>query len=173
MDTSDIKVLKLSGETLSLRERLEDVVQALDRDGCVLVKEATDLTTIEPVLLSNLNSSDTVTREIFLNECVKQIIFTARKDDFYITAYQAYKVGFGSEEVFGREKQWREMAAMAGLVGASCIHLGGSRTVQWKIKVDKGIRGEVTSDTATLNANGGDMYGALQISPVWHVLIAI
>lgn len=75
--------------------------------------------------------------------------------------------------MFGRDKKWTELAAMAGLVGASCVHLGGGRTVQWKIKVDKGIRGEATGETATLNANGGDMYGALQTSHVWHVLIAI
>jgi hypothetical protein len=47
-------------------------VQALDRDGCILVKDATNLTTIEPALSSNLNTSDTVTREIFLNEVTFQ-----------------------------------------------------------------------------------------------------
>lgn len=81
MDISDIKALKLSGEVLSLTERLEDIVQALGRDGCILVKDATNLNTIEPALSSNLNTSDTVTREIFLNEVTFQRNFTAATNE--------------------------------------------------------------------------------------------
>ena len=54
------------------------------------------------------------------------------------------------------------MAAIARLVGDSCVYLARDKTVQWKIKVDKGIQGEDTGETATLNANGGDIYGAFK-----------
>lgn len=68
MDLSRIKVIKLNGEILWLGENLEEVVKALDEDGCLLLKEATDLTPVEPDLSINMNSLDAVKKEIVLNE---------------------------------------------------------------------------------------------------------
>lgn len=50
---------------------------------------------------------------------------------------------------------------MTGLISVSCTHLGGDSSIEWLIKVDKGIRGEATGNMYTVKANGGDMYYTL------------
>ncbi len=174
MDPPDVEILKLGGERLSLKKDLPEALQALERDGCLLLKGATDVTNIEHVLSSDMSSPEAVKKEIILNEVkvprcfaramannvkfVKTILFSARNDDFHIAAYEAYTTGVQDEEVVGRDPGWKEMATTTGLVGASCAHLWGDRDVSWIIKVDKGFRGEATRDMITMKANGGDMY---------------
>jgi hypothetical protein len=68
MDILDIEVYKLSGESLSLRENLKEAVEALDKDGCLLLKKATDLTTVESALSSDISSPEAITKHIVLNE---------------------------------------------------------------------------------------------------------
>ena len=58
------EVLKLNGEKLSLKESLKEAVQALEEDGCLVLKGATNLTKF-PV---GITSTDSVTAEIALNE---------------------------------------------------------------------------------------------------------
>jgi hypothetical protein len=50
MDLATIEVVLLNGKKLSLEESLEQVVQALMSDGCVLLRRATDLAPVEPIL---------------------------------------------------------------------------------------------------------------------------
>lgn len=83
-------------------------------------------------------------------------MFCAQSDDFYITSFQAYKAV--PTDIVGRDKDWKSLAAMTGLIGVSCTHLGGDSALEWLIKVDKGIRGEATGNMHTVKANGGDMY---------------
>jgi hypothetical protein len=68
MDLATIEVVLLNGKKLSLKESLEQVVQALMSDGCVLLKRATDLAPVEPFLLRDMNSLESVRRDIVLNE---------------------------------------------------------------------------------------------------------
>jgi hypothetical protein len=83
-------------------------------------------------------------------------VFNAQHDDFHITSFQAYKAV--SKDIIGRDQDWKSLAEMTGLIGVSCTHLGGDSSVEWIIKVDKGIRGEATGNMYTVKANGGDMY---------------
>lgn len=68
MDIPDIQVYELNGESLSLRKNLKGAVEALDNDGCLLLKKATDLTTVESALSSAISSPDAITKHIVLNE---------------------------------------------------------------------------------------------------------
>lgn len=68
MGVPDIQVYELSGKSLSLRNNLKQAVEALDRDGCLLLKKATDLTPVESVLFSAINSPDAITKRVVLNE---------------------------------------------------------------------------------------------------------
>jgi hypothetical protein len=68
MDLATIEVVLLNGRRLSLGESLKEVVQALMSDGCVLLKRATNLAPVEPFLLSDMNSLESVRKDIVLNE---------------------------------------------------------------------------------------------------------
>jgi hypothetical protein len=68
MDIPDIEVCELNGESLSLRKNLKKAVEALDKDGCLLLKKATDLTTVESALSSDINSPDAIIKHVVLNE---------------------------------------------------------------------------------------------------------
>jgi len=156
MDIPDIEVRKLNDESLSLRKNLKEAVEALDKDGCLLLRKGTDLTTIESALSSDINSPDAITNHVVLNEGVRALIFNAQHDDFHVTSFQAYKAV--SKDIIGRDKDWKSLAEMTGLIGVSCTHLGGDSSVEWIIKVDKGIRGEATGNMYTFKANGGDIF---------------
>jgi hypothetical protein len=75
MDLATIEVVLLNGKKVSLEESLEQVVQALMSDGCVLLKRATDLASVEPLLLRDMNALESVRRDIVLNE-VRAPLFT-------------------------------------------------------------------------------------------------
>jgi len=156
MDIPDIQVCELNGESLSLRKNLKEAVEALDNDGCLLLKKATDLTTVESALSSAISSPDAITKHIVLNEGVKALLFNAQPDDFHITSFKAYKAV--SNDIIGRDKDWKSLAEMTGLISVSCTHLGGDSSAEWLIKVDKGIRGEATGNMYTVKANGGDIF---------------
>jgi hypothetical protein len=83
-------------------------------------------------------------------------VFNTQHDDFYITNFQAYKAV--SKDIIGRDKDWEKLAKTTELISVSCTHLGGDSSVEWVIKVDKGIRGQATENMYTVKANGGDMY---------------
>lgn len=68
MDLATIEVVLLSGKRIPLEESLEQVVQALMSDGCILLKRATDLTSVEPSLLRDMKALESVRRDIVLNE---------------------------------------------------------------------------------------------------------
>ncbi|KAI9855656.1 MAG: hypothetical protein M1813_009702 [Trichoglossum hirsutum] len=159
MDVPEIEVVKLSGERLSLKKSLIEVVEALEKDGCLILSGATDLTDVERILAKDLCSPDSVRRDIFLNKAVKAVLFSARREDFRITSYIGCKFGSERGEI-GRDWEWKEMAALAELVGVNCTHLGGDKSVSWVIEVDKGFRGEATENMLRIEANGGDMYNA-------------
>ena len=79
------RAVKLSGETFALDGNLQDAATSLEKDGCLLLKGATDLRPIEPAMeaqysqkgLKNTSEDDgsldigstldSVTREVFLN----------------------------------------------------------------------------------------------------------
>ncbi|MCJ1473152.1 hypothetical protein MMC13_001803 [Lambiella insularis] len=144
------EVLKLNGERLFLKESLKEAVQALEEDGCLVLKGATNLTTL-PV---GITSVDSIRMEIALNESVRAILFSARNDDFRISGYKAYK--FGKRDV--NLEIGRGMAPVPGLIGVSCTHLGGDGHVLWSIEVDKSSRGKASREMVEVKANGGDMY---------------
>ncbi|MCJ1386323.1 hypothetical protein MMC17_009449 [Xylographa soralifera] len=144
------EVLKLNGEKLSLKESLKEAVWALEEDGCLVLKGATNLTTF-PV---GITSIDSVRAEIALNESVRAILFSARDDDFRFSGYKAYRFGGkGLNFEIGRG-----MTPVPGLVGVSCTHLGGAGHVLWSIEVDKSSRGKAPKEMVEVMANGGDMY---------------
>jgi hypothetical protein len=70
MDIPEIQVITLDKELIPLKLRLKEVVLALENDGCVVLKGATDLTTIESFveksplegLLSSVETSIVVNR---------------------------------------------------------------------------------------------------------------
>lgn len=68
MDLATIEVVLLSGKRIPLEESLEQAVQALMSDGCILLKRATDLTSVEPSLLRDMKALESVRRDIVLNE---------------------------------------------------------------------------------------------------------
>jgi len=71
------EVLKLNGERLSLKESLKEAVQALEEDGCLVLKGATNLTTL-PV---GITSMDSVRAEIALNEVkLSDDLFVEKQD---------------------------------------------------------------------------------------------
>jgi hypothetical protein len=67
MDIPDIQVETLSKELLSLKQRLKEVVLTLERDGCLVLKGATNLTSVEPYLGNIL---DSVQKEIAINQVI-------------------------------------------------------------------------------------------------------
>ena len=86
-----------------------------------------------------------------------------------ITAFQPVKLGAESRHI-GRDSQWQKMAESDKPIEISRNHLGGCRTVEWIIEVDKGSRGKPTGDMVQIEANGGDMYCNLS-EPFLLVLI--
>ena len=68
MDLARTEAVLLNGKRLSLDESLPEVVQALMNDGCALLKRATNLKPVEPFLATDMNSLESVRKEIVLNE---------------------------------------------------------------------------------------------------------
>lgn len=67
MGSPSIEVVRLGGDRLSLPEDVKKVVQALNDDGCVLLKRATNLGPIESALLRE-EFSGSINQEIALNK---------------------------------------------------------------------------------------------------------
>ncbi|KAI9765767.1 MAG: hypothetical protein M1839_005393 [Geoglossum umbratile] len=156
MDIPEIQVITLDKELIPLKLRLKDVLLALEKDGCVVLKEATDLTAIksytEQPPLEGLLSS--VEKDIVT---VEAILFSAERCDFRITNYRPYLVGQGFKGM-GRDREGELIGSTSGLVGVSCIHLGGDSEVLWSIDVDGGSRRGATGQSVEVKANGGDIF---------------
>jgi hypothetical protein len=174
MESLDIEVLTLRGEKLSLKGDLDKVVDALKEDGCLLLRRATDLSAIAPILSNNQNSLAYVRRDIVLNkvnlavhlkvqtnslQAVKTILFASQNDDFRITGYMPYRFGVQRGSA-GRDSMWERMAKDIGLVGACCTHLEGDENISWIIEVYEDYRKKANDQIVTIRANGGDMYVA-------------
>lgn len=67
MDFPRLEVIKLNGEKLFLDKNPRELVQALEEDGCLVLKGATDLTSVEATLSDDLSSVDSVRKDIVLN----------------------------------------------------------------------------------------------------------
>ena len=170
MDRPDPQAMKLDGQPLS---DVEDVVQALQEDGAVILKQAANLKRTEDILSRDMHSLEAIRAEVVFNDVrslhisdqlvtdgsqnIKSILFTGRKSDFLITAYFPMK---GDVQRFrsGRDGHWQQMLEADALVGLHCVHLGGDHTVSWVIEVDRDSRQEVTANTVNVKVNGGDMY---------------
>lgn len=150
----DIEVVKRGGQKLSLKANLGEALQALHEDGYLVLKGATRVESASP---EHLNTLDYVTREIVLNKAVRTILFSARNDDFLITACLPYQARLRSERT-GRDQEWRRMASIKDLVGAWCFHFGGGQDVSWIIQVDGCPRGADSGKMAEVRANGGDIF---------------
>jgi len=144
------EVLKLNGEKLSLKESLKEAVRALEEDGCLVLKGATNLTAFP----DGVTPIDSVRADIALNESVGAILFSARDDDLRISGYKAYR--FGKKDV--NLEINRGSALVPGLIGISCTHLGGAGHVLWGIDVDKSSRGKGSREMMEVMANGGDIF---------------
>ena len=121
MNSSDVEILKLDEERLSLKKNLSKALQALERDECLLLKDATDVTNIEHVLSSDMSFSEAVKKKIILNEIkisrcfvrtmtnnvkfVKTILFSTRNDDFHIAVYETYTTNVQNEEMIERDSE--------------------------------------------------------------------
>ena len=85
MEIPEIQVITLDQELIPLRLRLKDVVLALEKDGCVVLKGATDLTTIPPFIgkapLEGILSS--VEKNIVVNR-VRLLTITGDTADEYL-----------------------------------------------------------------------------------------
>ncbi|KAI9732162.1 MAG: hypothetical protein M1834_004258 [Cirrosporium novae-zelandiae] len=149
MDIPQIEVIKTNGDKLSLQTNLENVVQALEKDGCLLLKNATSR--ISPHDVSFFKSH---ARDIILHSSVKAILFSAQPDeDFAIVHYMLYKFGQQPGKL-GRDKRWKEMAAVPGVVAINCVHLQEDAVFE----IDKCGRKKDTGDTITMRANAGDIF---------------
>ena len=80
-----VRAVKLSGETFALDGNLQGAATSLEKDGCLLLKGATDLRPIEPAMEARYSQKglektseddgsldigstlDSVTRDVFLN----------------------------------------------------------------------------------------------------------
>ncbi|KAH0559425.1 hypothetical protein GP486_004059 [Trichoglossum hirsutum] len=167
MEIPEIQVITLDKELIPLKLRLKDVVLALEKDGCVVLKGATDLTSIQPFIgkapLEGILSS--VEKNIVVNRAVEAILFSAERYDFRITNYRPYLVVSGQGyKGMGRDEEGELIGSTSGLVGVSCIHLGGDGGVLWSIDVDGGTRQGATGKTVEVKANGGDMYHSLHLN---------
>ncbi|KAI9763387.1 MAG: hypothetical protein M1840_000579 [Geoglossum simile] len=161
MNIPEIQVITLDKELIPLKLRLEEVVLALEKDGCVVLKEATDLTTIksftEQSPLEGLLSS--VEKDIVVNRTVEAILFSAEHYDFRITNYRPYLAVFGQGlKGMRRDREGELIGSTSGLVGVNCIHLGGDSEVLWSIDVDGGSRQGATGQSVEVKANGGDIF---------------
>jgi hypothetical protein len=149
----DIEVVKRGGQKLSLKANLDEALQALYEDGCLVLKGATS---VEPASPEHLASLDYVKRDIVLNEAVRTILFSARNDDFFITA--CFPVRSGRSERTGRDLEWQKMVSIKELVGAWCFHFGGDRDVSWIVQIDGSPRGTNSGQMVEVRANGGDIF---------------
>ena len=68
MDLPNIIVQKKNGDSVLLRQNLDGVLAAWKEDGCLLLKQSTDLAPINTILTNNPNSVDSVRNEIVLND---------------------------------------------------------------------------------------------------------
>ncbi|KAI9853847.1 MAG: hypothetical protein M1813_001793 [Trichoglossum hirsutum] len=155
MDIPEIQVITIDRELIPLKLRLKEVVLALEKDGCVVLKGATDLTAIESFTekppLEGLLSS--VEKNTVVNRTVEAILFSAEHYDFRITNYRPYLVMFGQGyKGMRRDREGELIGSTSGLVGVHCIHLGGDGEVLWNIDVDRG------GETVEIKANGGDIF---------------
>jgi hypothetical protein len=64
----DIEVRTLNAGVLSLKTSLIEAVAALDKDGILLLKEATDLSSVESALARDLRSFDGFRSDIVLHK---------------------------------------------------------------------------------------------------------
>ena len=58
MEPLNGSVRTLDGQILSLNKDLEEIVQALARDGCLILESATNISTVEQILALNEQSKD-------------------------------------------------------------------------------------------------------------------
>ncbi len=68
MNSLDVKILKLGEKRLSLKKNLLKTLQALERDKCLLLKDAINVTNIKHVLLNDISFSKVVKKKIILNK---------------------------------------------------------------------------------------------------------
>ena len=64
MNKLNIDVVTLSGDKLSLQNDLEKIVKSLEEDGCLVLKNATDLS----IFKSSGGDTNYVTKDIVLNQ---------------------------------------------------------------------------------------------------------
>ncbi|KAI9760832.1 MAG: hypothetical protein M1840_002194 [Geoglossum simile] len=155
MDIPDIQVRLLNGEQFSLRESINKVALALDEDGCVMLKNAMDLTTIEGYFsnkepdqfgyfaIDDDSLARCVKRELVTHKAVEAILFTAHPDDFRVTNYQPSIIRGGKREVhslLGRPDEGELIASTPGLVAVTCTHFGGNDSQLIGINIEPGSR---------------------------------
>lgn len=154
MDSTPCQAVRLDGHSLNLDN---EAVGILQEQGGILLKQATSLETLDPILSQDLTSTTSVTRDVVFNKFIKSILFSTREDGFFITAYIPMR-GDVRLTPSGRDEQWETMADSSDLAGLSCTHLGGDSTVAWLIEIDQGLKGEHTGITTRVRANGGDIF---------------
>lgn len=67
MDRGSLRAVRFDGR-LSNFEKDSDIVQALQEEGGLLLKQATNLQALDPILTDNLESPASVTRDVVFNE---------------------------------------------------------------------------------------------------------
>ncbi|KAF2174567.1 hypothetical protein K469DRAFT_756361 [Zopfia rhizophila CBS 207.26] len=149
----DVGVVTYGGQQLSLGDSLGDALQALNKDGWIILKGATSV----PSPSETLGILDFVTEHTVQNKAVQTILFSARNDGFRIAACLPY-IPILRSEGLGRDYEWEKMANQEGLMGAMCYHLGGDQNVSWVIHVDKCSRGADSANVEQLKAKGGDIF---------------
>jgi hypothetical protein len=68
MDIPNLEVVTLGGKRLSLKGNLQEAVRFLEEDGCLVVKAATDLSSIESMLATSKPPLDVVEKDTVLND---------------------------------------------------------------------------------------------------------
>jgi len=67
MDRGSLRAVRLDGK-LSTFEKDNEIVQTLQEEGGLLLKQATNLQALDPILSDNLESPASVTRDVVFNE---------------------------------------------------------------------------------------------------------
>lgn len=67
MDRGPLRAVRLDGKSTNF-EKDNDIVQALQEEGGLLLKQATNLQALDPILSDNLESPASVTRDVVFNE---------------------------------------------------------------------------------------------------------
>ncbi|KAI9853589.1 MAG: hypothetical protein M1824_001082 [Vezdaea acicularis] len=160
MDIPDVQVM-IKGTQISLKDDRNKAMQALITNEWLVLKKATSLAQVEPILEQKLFSLDAVTKGIALNSAVTSVLFSAQKRKFRISGHLPLKLPVNYP--MSQDDEAAEIRKSGDLVAIQATHLGGDNEVKWTINVE-GNDGKMEA----VEANGGDVFmcsTALKRSP--------